>query len=638
MTKVQTFFILPQKTGEPFGLAAKNGEVFVSDGETGRIFRIAKDGSFSVLTDKLDTPSHIALDTDGNLIVADSGTHTVKKIKLTGEVETVAGVENQAGFQDGDATSALFHAPVGVAVKDKKIFVSDTYNDKIRVIENGKVSTLAGSSQGFADSENGLLAKFNTPCGIALTKDGKLLVADAVNRRLRVVEPNGKTSTLVGRDTADRIDGTLAEALLVQPTAVTVDKSGKIYFTDGNAIRLIENQMIPLVKTISNDRRGFSDGKALTASFNRPSGLVIDETGNLFVADSENQSVRVFTHGETGKKITTEEIEKMRFSPEEFRQLGKPRWTFNPPEKAREVAGTFGEIRGEISESDATAYFHNGLDIVGYGGEVARFIRPEKVLRPIAVENFATLRESLRMPTLGYVHINLGRDKDNRIFDDRRFLFSKDESGKLIDVRVARGTKFEAGEPIGTLNPMNHVHLIAGKSGMEMNALEALDFPGISDTIAPTIEKVILFDENWQAIESDPEKPRINLSGKIRIVAKAYDRMNGNAERRRLGIFKIGYQILRDNRTPFSEIKWTLRFARLPNPEAVNLVYASGSKSGATGETVFNYIVSNEVHDKIAKEDFFDTSKIEKGNYILRVIAGDYFGNISIKDVQFQVQ
>lgn len=637
LSKVRTFFTFSQKIGDPFGLAVKNGVIFVSDGETGKIFQIAKDGSSSLLTEETGTPSHIAFDKNENLIVADSGTHTIKKIKPTGEVETLAGTENQAGFRDGEAGSALFHAPIGVAVKDNKIFVSDTYNDKIRVIENGMVTTLAGSVPGFADSENGLLAKFNTPCGIALTKNGNLLVADANNRRLRVVEPNGKTWTLLGRDSAGLVDGTLAEASLLQPTAVAVEQSGKIYFADGNAIRVVENQLFPIVKTISNDRHGFVDGRVDTARFNRPSGLTFDEKGNLFVADSENQAVRVFTGEEIGQELTPDLIEKMRFSPEEFRQTGKPAWPYHPPEKVREIAGTFGEIRGEISETNEPAYFHNGLDIVGYNGERAHFIRTEKVLRPIAVENFATLRELLRMPTLNYVHINLGRDKDNRPFGDKRFLFSTGENGKLNAVRVPRGAKFEAGEVLGTLNPMNHVHLIVGRSGAEINALEALVLPGISDKIPPSIEKITLFDENWQTLETDRDNLRIKLNGKTRIVAKAYDRMDGNAERRRLGVFKIGFQILKEDGTPLGEIKWTIRFNRLPDHEAVRLVYASGSKSGATGATVFNYIVSNEFDGKIVKENFFDASKLEKGNYILRILAGDYFGNISTKDVQFQV-
>ena len=634
---VKTFYGTQEKTFEPFGIAVKNDEIYVSDGETGKILKISKNGTSAIFSDKLDTPSQIVFDKNGDLIVADSGSHTIKKIKPTGEVLTIAGVDNKSGFADGDAQSALFYAPIGVAVRDEKIFVADTYNDKIRVIENGKVTTIAGSSQGFADGA-GASAKFDTPCGIAVTEDGKIIVADSNNRRLRIVEPDGNTWTLSGIGTANLFDGSLSDAVFVQPTAVTIDKKGLIYITDGNAIRVIDYRIIPIVKTISNDKRGFADGNLKDSRFNRPSGLALDETGNLFVTDSENQTVRVFTGEDIGKTITPEEIEMMRVSAADFRKLAEPRWSYDPPEKKREIAGTLGEVRGEIKDGSDQVWFHNGLDIVGGYGETARFIRTEKVLRPIAAENFASLRELVRLPTLGYIHLRLGRDRNDKLFDDKRFLFSKDDNGKLLGVRVPRGIKFQAGEAIGTLNSMNHVHLIAGRSGAEMNALDALILPDISDKIAPIIEKVSLYNENWVDFETQNKTSRITLSGKTRIVVKAYDRMDGNAERRRLGVFSIGYQLLKDDKTPLTDQQWTIRFDRLPEPEAVKLVYALGSKSGATGETIFNYIATNKVHGNFLKEDFFDVEGLEKGIYILRVFAADYFGNTASKDVEFNVQ
>jgi sugar lactone lactonase YvrE len=633
ISKVTTLYGMTEKIGEPFGIAVKADEIFVSDGETGRILRIAKNGSASTLTDRLDTPSQIVFDRNGDLIVADSGTSTIKKIKPDGAVELVAGVENNPGFQDGDVKSALFNAPVGVAVFGEKIFVADTYNDKIRVIENGRVSTLAGSSEGFADGA-GVQAKFDTPCGIAATAGGKIIVADTNNRRLRIVEPDGQTRTLAGNGAANLVDGNLSEAVFVQPIAVTIDRTGTLYIADGNAIRKIETTVFPVIKTISGQRRGFADGDLRGSRFNRPSGLAADEKGNLFVADSENQTVRVFTGEEIGQALTAEEIENARVKAEDFRKFGEPRWPYNPPENKREIAGTLGEIRGELVDRDSQVWFHNGLDVVGGYGETARFVRPEKVLNPIATENFATLRELLRLPNLGYIHIRLGRDGSDRPFGDKRFLFSKDESsGKLTGVRIPRGAKFLAGEPIGTLNPMNHVHLIAGRSGAEMNSLDALTLPGISDKIPPVIETVSVFDENWREIETSKAAARITLNGKTRIVVKAYDRMDGNAERRRLGVFQIGYQILKDDKTPVTDQQWTIRFDRLPEPDAVKLVYAPGSKSGATGETIFNYIATNKVHGNVANEDFFDAAQLGPGNYVLRVFAADYFGNTTFKDV-----
>jgi sugar lactone lactonase YvrE len=636
LTTVSTFAGLNERFGEPFGVVARDGEVYVSDGEKGVIWKIDASGAMQILTDKLDTPSHIVFDDGGNLIVADSGTHTIKRIKSSGEIETIAGVQNQSGFSDGEAKSALFNAPIGIAAFENKIFVADTYNDKIRVIENGFVSTIAGSSQGFAD-DAGSLAKFDTPCGIAVTKNGKILVADAGNRRIRLVEQTGKVSTLAGNGESNRKDGFSFEAQFVQPTAVTINDSGATFIADANAIRVIRNQVLPFVETISDDRRGFSDGNLRDSRFNRPGGITADETGNLYVADSENQVLRVFSSGNSGIKITGEEREKLRFTAEEFRRIGEPRWTYNPPEARRDIAGTLGEIRGEVDAENKSVWFHNGLDIAGSYGETARFIRNEKVLSAFAAEGFGGLRERLRMPTVGYIHIRLGRDKDNKIYDDRRFLFSRDENGKLNNIRIPRGAKFAAGEAVGTLNSFNHVHLIAGRTGAEMNALDALIFPNIGDSVVPVIEKVSLFDENWQEFETSNKNSRISLNGKTRIVVRAFDQMDGNNSRRKLGVYRLGYQVLRADKTPVQDANWTISFERMPDERAARFVYAPGSQSGYTPETVFNYIASNEVSGDAFRENFFDASSLSEGNYILRVFAADFFGNTASKDSNFEV-
>ena len=633
--KVQTFAGTNKEFGEPFGLAMKDGNLYVSDGEQGKIWRVAKNGNAEVLTDKLNTPSAIAFDKNSDLIVADSGTNTIKKVLKTGEIEIVAGVENKKGFADGDAKNALFNAPIGIAVSGDKIFVADTYNDKIRVIENGVVSTLAGSGQGFAEGEANQ-AKFDTPCGLAIWRDGKILVADAGNRRLRVVEPAGKTSTLAGNGAKDSVDGFLFEASFVQPTAIAVDDFGVIYVADGNSIRAIGRRFFPLVETVSDTRRGFSDGDLRFARFNRPSGLAFGENGNLFVAEADNQVVRVFNGADIGRKITKQEIENLRFSPEEFRTLSEPRWTYNPPEKRREIAGTLGEIRGVLKDDTSQIWFHNGLDIVGGYGETARFIRAEKVLEPLAVQNFDTPRELIRMPTLGYIHIRLGRESDGKIYQDERFQFVFDENGKPTNLSVPRGTKFKAGDAIGTLNSLNHVHLIAGRSGAEMNALDALIFPGIVDNVAPTIEKVTLFDENWREIKLENDKTPVKIYGKTRIVVRAFDQMDGNAERRKLGVYKLGYQILKDE-TPIVDKKTTISFARMPDSDFIKLIYAKGSQSGYTPQTFFDYIVTDEVGGDAAREDFFDAGQLADGNYILRVFAADFFNNQTTRDVKINV-
>jgi|CXWL01.1.fsa_nt_gi sugar lactone lactonase YvrE len=631
--------------GEPFGIAVRKSNsifmadaIYISDGQNNEIWSKSTTGIFSpvVFAAGLDTPSGIVFDQSDNLLVADTGSNSIRSVNRKGEISVLAGVVGHSGFADGDAASALFYGPMGIAVdKDGKVFVADTYNDRIRVIENGKVTTLAGSTAGYADGI-GFEARFDTPTGLAIWQD-KLLVADSGNGRIRAVEPDGRVWTLAGNGEGDLKDGLLAESSFAQPTAIVVDKNDMIFISDGNAIRRIGGNAMPVVTTISSEWRGLADGIAARSRFNRPSGLAIDSNGDLIVADAENRLVRRFSATTAQTAIKGEQIAELRDKSYEFRDAAPARWPYDPPTTKRDIAGTLGEIRGLMTSEGDNVWFHNGLDIAGAYGETARFIRDEKVLRPIAIENFGTLRELIRMPTLGYIHIRLGRDADGKQFNDDRFQFRLDATGKLTGVRVPRGTKFKAGDPIGTLNPMNHVHLIAGRSGSEMNALDALILPGIADSRPPVIGKVTLFDQKWIPVETVSPNSRIKITAKTRIVVRAYDQMDGNSERRRLGVYKLGYQVLNSDKTPVAEPKWTIHFDRMPSNDAVRFAYANESHSGATGETIFNYIVSNFVNGDEYREEFLDPASLGTGHFTIRVLAADYFGNTSSKDVDIEV-
>jgi len=622
--------------GEPFGIAVKGRDIFVSDGQSGTIFRLADGSAPTAFAQGLDTPSAIAFDKAGNLVVADSGSHSIRSIDPNGVVTNIAGIPGKRGSADGDGTAATFNAPIGIAIaKDGKIFVADTYNDRIRVIENGQVTTLAGGTRGFADGP-GLDAKFDTPAGLAMLND-KLLVADMGNRRIRVVEADGRVWTLAGNGEYEGKNGILSASSFVQPSAIAVRPDGTIFVADGNSIRQIGGDIIPLVRTISDKWRGLRDGHSIKARFNRPSGLAFDNGGGLLVADSENRLLRRFTSDRSGHEITSNEVSDLRDKPEEFRLAQPPRWPYDPPDAKHDIAGTLAEIRGEMKPGAEDIHFHNGLDIAGGYGSTAHFVRNEKVLRPIAAENFGTLRELVRMPTLGYIHLRLGRDSSSIPFNDDRFQFERDKGGKIIDVRIPRGSTFKAGEAVGTLNAMNHVHLIAGRSGSEMNALDALILPGLTDSRPPTIENVTLFDEDWKPAEPLAKNSRIMLKGKTRIVVRAYDQSDGNAERRRLGVYKVGYQVFNADGSPLTEPKWTIIFDRIPASPSIALTYANGSRSGATGETIFNYIATNYVDGDESHEDFLDVAKLGPGHYSLRINVGDYFGNISSRDVEIEV-
>ncbi len=622
--------------GEPFGSAIKGDQVFVSDGEKGTIWRIEPNGKAAVFADGLNTPSAITY-LGNSLIVADTGSHTIRKIGPDGRSEIVAGADGSPGMIDGNAAESRFTAPIGIAAEEGgRIYVADTYNDRIRVIENGQVTTLSGSSRGFSDGPGGQ-AKFDTPTGIAVWDD-RLLVADTGNRRIRVVEKDGTTWTLSGSAQKPFADGLLSEAGFASPAAITVSSDGRIFVADGNAIRCIHGAIVPLVTTISGHKRGLQDGRPERARFNRPSGLAVTDSGDLIITDSENRVVRRLSPDTSGREITPEQIDALNDDPATFRAAGPPRWPYDPPDSKHDIAGTLGELRGDIRPGDDNIHFHNGLDIAGGYGETARFVRDEKVLRPIAAENFGTLRELIRLPTMGYIHIRLGRYVNGRPFGDPRFIFTSDAVGNLTDVRVPRGTQFRAGEAVGTLNPMNHVHLIAGRSGSEMNALDVLALPGVSDTRPPIIENVMITDESWAPLETKSPDGRIVLNGRSRIVIRTYDQMDGNADRRRLGVYAAGYQLLNNDLTPIGgPFEWNIKFDRLPDPAAVRLVYADGSHSGATGETIFKYIATNRVEGEIFREEFLDPSTLSPGPYIVRVSVADRFGNRSDSDIKIEV-
>lgn len=644
-TTLYSFF----SDAEPFGIAEKDGIVYVSDGKRGRLLAIeAEPGAClnplgcyrgpRTITDKLITPSHIAVDADGTILVADSGDHTVKRVSTDGKIEIVAGKQGEAGFSDGGAGAARFRAPVGIAVRDGKIFVTDSYNDRIRLIEEGNVRTLAGSKRGFKDSQNGSEARFDTPSGIEVLPDGSLLVADLGNRRLRLVAPDGRTTTYAGNGYSGVRDGRLLDASFSSPTDVVIGKGGEVFVADGDTIRVIGARAFPIVETLTDTIRGFSDGDSRKSRFNRASGIVVGSEGDVFVTDADNHMVRVLG-GRLGKPVLREAFEKIMDFPFD---AGAPpmRWPYDPPNAVREIAGTFGEVRGERDDSGASVYFHNGLDITGAYGETARFVKDEKVLEPDAVQNVGTLRELIRLPWLAYIHVNIGRETDETAFDDPRFLIESN-NGHAVSVRVPRGTAFKAGEPVGTLNRMNHVHLVVGYPGRELNGFGALSLPGVGDSRDPVIERIALYRENWSPIETSTDGGRISVNGRVRVVADAYDQMDGNADRRRLGVYAVGYKLLDSEGRPFGaadEETFNMVFYRLPDPDLAAYVFAPGSRSGATGPTVFRYIATNRLIEGRISEGFINFEKLPQGDYEIEVSVRDYKGNTSTRSIAVRAE
>jgi DNA-binding beta-propeller fold protein YncE len=636
-----------------FGVAVDDEErIFFSDGTGDSVRRIDADGSLKTIAADLDTPSALAFERsgwfgDGSLIVANTGAHTIVRIDIgTGSLDLVAGAPGLSGFADGDADKARFNGAVGVAVnKDGVIFVADTYNDRIRAIEDGRVRTIAGGGDpGFRDGR-GAEARFDTPCGIAIAPDGSLLVADTGNHRIRRVTLDGEVTTIAGTGEPEDRDGRLAEAAFCEPTGIAARRDGMIFVTCAfeSSMRMIDlNGQVVTTVAGGGFPGGLTDGAVEKAKLNRPSSLAFAPNDALLFADANNGLIRAVVPEGASFGFRSERG-AATIKPADIRDAVPPRWPFDPPEARRDIAGTFGEIRGEMLP-DHDAWFHNGLDIPGAYGEAARAIFSERVTQPIAVEDPGSGRERLRLPLIGYIHLRVGRDRNDQpagAFSNGAITFRRDELGRVIGVRVRRGTRIGAGDVIGALNSQHHVHLIAGPYGEESNPLAALRLPGLSDTVAPTIEGVAITNELAESLFDSAKAAKgakpCSISGRARVIVRAYDQVDGSPQRRRLGVYRLGYQLLRADGSPevgFEQPRYNMVFDRLPaDHNLTKIVYAEGSQSGYEGRTVFSYIVTNFTRGGAAREEFLDASQIAPGDYTLRVFAEDFFGNQARRDI-----
>jgi len=199
---------------------------------------------------KFNSPMAIAVDQYDNIYVADTLNNCIRKIDAGGTVTTVAGVPGQEGYADGAGYAALFRQPMGIAVSwdGSVIYVSDTGNHRIRKIEDGYVTTLAGHTTdadaegspfgGFKDGP-GQTAMFSLPMGLALA-GGVLVVADSANNRIRAVSPGGYVSTVAGDGEPGDIDGDAQSARLHQPRGVCLH-DGTLYIADtsNNKIKIM---------------------------------------------------------------------------------------------------------------------------------------------------------------------------------------------------------------------------------------------------------------------------------------------------------------------------------------------------------------------------------------------------------------
>jgi sugar lactone lactonase YvrE len=252
---------------------------------------------------RFNYPSGMAIDADRNLYVSDHSNHSIRKITPDGVVTTFAGT-GEAGELDGHRLSATFNNPYGLAIDGGgNLYVSDVSNHRIRKIApDGTVTTLAGKRQGFSDRK-GQLAMFDHPYGVAVDKSGNVYVADSYNNRIRMITPDGSTSTLAGNGNDGFVDGLSSDAEFYVPIGIAIDQQGNLYVGDeGNSsVRKITPD--GRVATLAGSGKfSFADGVGKNAVFNAPGAIAIDSHNNLFVADYLNNCIRkVSPEGEVRK-------------------------------------------------------------------------------------------------------------------------------------------------------------------------------------------------------------------------------------------------------------------------------------------------------------------------------------------------
>ncbi|HWD87002.1 MAG TPA: hypothetical protein VG367_02675 [Mucilaginibacter sp.] len=285
------------------------GNVYISDTFNNRIRKMTPDGTVTTVAgngtaghvdaDAADAefyaPQGLAIDASGNIFVADYGNNVIRKIGTDGMVSTYAG-NGFAAFADGAALKvAAFNGPAGLAFDTKgNLFVADENNDMIRKITpTGGVSLVAGGIGGgylnlTVDSAANSWGAFSKPSGLVFDSKGNLYVTDQNNSAIRQITPAGVITTIAG--------GKDQQALIGYPAAICIDASGNSFIADesGRIIELTADKLL-YVLAGGNNVQGYADGSGSAALFNTPMGICVDASGNIYVADFNNNRIRKVT-------------------------------------------------------------------------------------------------------------------------------------------------------------------------------------------------------------------------------------------------------------------------------------------------------------------------------------------------------
>ena len=298
-----------------------DGNLYVAESGSHRVRRIDSAGFVSTIAGtgrrgftgdggpatsaSLDLPSSVALDAAGNLYVADRGNHRVRRIDAAGVITTVAGTGEPGYSGDGGpATAARLNAPSEVALDAAgNLYVADTRNHRVRRVDPaGVITTIAGTGErGYSgDSGPATAARLDSPWGLALDVAGNLYVADVDNNRVRRVDPAGIITTAAGTGALGYSgdDGPATEAWLHWPHWVALDAAGNLYVADTLNHRVRRIDPAGVITTVAGTGvagNSGDGGPAAAAQLDTPLGVATDPQGNVYIADAGNDVVRVIS-------------------------------------------------------------------------------------------------------------------------------------------------------------------------------------------------------------------------------------------------------------------------------------------------------------------------------------------------------
>jgi len=277
---------------------------------------------------QLDHPSHVAVDSNNNLYIADRDNYCIRKVDSSGIISTIAGVGNVAsitnsyGVGDGGiATAAKFHQIEGVAIDNiGNVYIAEFFDHIRKVDISNIVSTVAGEIYGDGNSvphESGFSgdggpavdALFSGISGIAIDSKANIYIADRGNHRIRKVDGNGIISTVVGNgESGSSGDGKAAiDAKLVSPVDIEIDNNGNLYIADSGDCRIRKVSSTGIISTVAgNGKCGVSgDGGTATNAQIYPYGITVDNDGNLYIAEFKNNRIRKVTFSNDIPPVTT---------------------------------------------------------------------------------------------------------------------------------------------------------------------------------------------------------------------------------------------------------------------------------------------------------------------------------------------